>query len=255
VAEAEGNMELPPWDIREYATLDSTNLEARRLLDAGAGEGLVVTALHQTGGRGRMGREWYDLPGKSLMFSLALGGVRGFDAAVMAAVAVRRAVAGMGGRGPDFKWPNDLVYGDRKAGGILSESCSSRGRDLVIVGVGLNVGYLPGELAVPARLQPTSLLVEEGRTWDRVELLHAALRVLRELRRAEREEWLEDYRSHLAFLGKRVTVSPPYAVLGRRGRQEGELSGVMRGVDDRGNLLLEADGEMLRVASGDVAGG
>lgn len=246
---------LPPWDIREYDTIDSTNLEARRLLSAGAREGLVVTAQHQTGGRGRMGRGWFDLPGKSLMFSLVMGGVGGFEAAAAVALAVRRAVVEMGGKGPDLKWPNDLVYGKRKAGGVLSESIAVGGRELVIVGLGLNVSYLPGELEIPAGLPPTSLLLEEGRTWDRAELLRAALRCLRELWEAGRRARMEEYRAHLAYMGDMVTVNPPYAVAGRPGKSEESICGVMRGVDDEGNLLLEAEGELLRVVSGDMAGG
>ncbi len=247
--------ELPPWDIREYKTLDSTNLEARRLLASGAREGLVVTARHQTGGRGRMGREWFDLPGKSLMFSLVLGEVGGFQAAAMAALSVLSAVVELGGRGPDLKWPNDLVYGDRKVGGVLSESCAAEGRELVIVGLGLNLSYLPGELAIPARMPPTSLLVEEGRSWDGVEILRVALRRLRELWKKGGQAWMEAYRSRLAYMGSTVTVNPPYAVAGRPGKREEEIRGVMRGVDDEGNLLLEVGGELLRIVSGDVAGG
>ncbi|NPV59196.1 MAG: biotin--[acetyl-CoA-carboxylase] ligase [Actinobacteria bacterium] len=255
VKRGESGRRFPPWEIKEYATLDSTNLEARRLLDAGAREGLVVTARHQTGGRGRMGRGWFDLPGKSLMFSAVLSGVGGFAAAAMAALSVRSAVVELGGRGPDLKWPNDLVYGNRKVGGVLSESCTVGGKETVIVGLGLNVGYLPGELDMEARLTPTSLLVEEGRTWDLAELLNASLRGLRERLEAGGEAWMQEYRAHLAYLGERVTVNPPFAVEGRPGKSEEALSGIMRGVDGDGNLLLEVGGELLRVVSGDMAGG
>ncbi|MDI6830354.1 MAG: biotin--[acetyl-CoA-carboxylase] ligase [Actinomycetota bacterium] len=251
----ERERELPSWEIREYDTLDSTNLEARRLLEGGAPEGLVVVARHQTGGRGRMGRQWLDLPGKSLMFSVALRESSGFRASVRVALAARAAVVELGGRGPDLKWPNDLVYGERKVGGVLSESFARETGELVIVGLGLNVGYLPGELDFEARLPPTSLLIEEGRTWDRMELLRAALSGLRERWGAAWDACMEEYRAHLAFLGREVTVNPPYALAGSSGRREEEVRGLLRGVDEEGNLLLEAGGELLRVASGDVAGG
>ena len=162
----------PVWDIHRYESIDSTNLEARRLLAAGASRGLVVTARHQTGGRGRMGRDWLDLPGKSLMVSLVWEGSGDFEDARLVSLSMRAAIVAAGGKGPGFKWPNDLVYGSKKVGGILSESCSAGGKDHVIVGLGLNVGYLPGELDIPARITPTSLLIEEGRMWDIEELLH-----------------------------------------------------------------------------------
>ena len=240
------------WDIRAYESVDSTNLEARRLLDKGASAGLVVTAYHQTGGRGRMGRDWLDLPGKSLMLSLAWESGGGFADAVLVALSMRAAIVAAGGEGPGFKWPNDLVYGYRKVGGILSESCSARGVDYVIVGLGLNVGYLPGELDFPARLPPTSLLIEEGMLWDMEGLLRGLLQELEVRWGRGREEWLREYRENLAYLGRVVRIGPPYTVLGRPSAGGEEIEGVMEGMDDEGNLLLAVGGDILRVASGDI---
>jgi len=240
------------WDRHEYGTIDSTNLEAKRLLDAGACAGLVVSADHQTAGRGRLGRGWLDLPGKSLLVSLALEGRGGFDTALLLSVSMRAAIIACGGEGPLLKWPNDLVYGDRKVGGILSEMHLAGGREYVIAGLGLNVGYLPGELAVSARLRPTSLLVEEGRIWDRRELLDAMLRELDARWREERMGWLTEYRRSLAFVGETVMVDAPFAVLGEPGYGEESIAGLIRGVDDSGNLLLEVGGKTLRLASGDI---
>jgi BirA family biotin operon repressor/biotin-[acetyl-CoA-carboxylase] ligase len=230
------------WDRREYETIDSTNLEAKRLLDAGASSGLVVTARHQTGGRGRMGRSWLDLPGKSLMFSLVLEDLAGFAAGVLASLSMRAAIVGAGGEGPRLKWPNDLVYEDRKVGGVLSEAYTVRGREYVITGLGLNVGYLPGELDISAKLSPTSLLIEEGRIWDREELLEGMLHELDARLRDDRAEWMAEYRRNLAFLEEAVKVDPPLAVVGEAGYGEERIEGFLRGVDDDGNVLLEAGG-------------
>ena len=106
-----------------------------------------------------MGRDWLDLPGKSLMASLVWEGSGGFGDVLLVSLSMRAAIVAAGGEGPDFKWPNDLVYGARKVGGILSESCSEGGRRYIIVGIGLNVGYLPGELDINTRIPPTSLLI------------------------------------------------------------------------------------------------
>lgn len=240
------------WDVREYRTIDSTNLEAKRLLDAGACAGLAVSADHQTAGRGRLGRGWLDLPGKSLMVSLALEGRNGFDTALLVSLSIRAAIVALGGEGPRLKWPNDLVYGDRKAGGILSEMHSAKGRRFAIVGLGLNVGYLPGELDVTARLRPTSLLTEEGRVWDRGELLDVMLRELEARWPEDRLEWLTEYRHSLAFTGEMVRVDAPFAVLGEPGYGGESIEGFMRGVDDDGNMLLEVAGKVIRLASGDI---
>jgi len=240
------------WDRREYVTIDSTNLEAKRLLGAGASSGLVVTARHQTGGRGRMGRSWLDLPGKSLMFSLVLEGLDGFTTGVLTSLSMRAAIVSAGGEGPRLKWPNDLVYGDRKVGGVLSEAYAVKGREYVITGLGLNVAYLPGELAISAKLRPTSLLIEEGRIWDIGELLEGMLRELDARLRGNRAEWMPEYRRNLAFMGEAVKADPPLAVLGEPGYSEEGIEGFVRGVDDDGNLLLEVGGKTLRLASGDM---
>jgi BirA family transcriptional regulator, biotin operon repressor / biotin---[acetyl-CoA-carboxylase] ligase len=260
--QSEGGRRPHAWDIRRYESIDSTNLEARRLLDAGASPGLVVLARHQTGGRGRMGRTWLDLPGKSLMVSLVLGGAGGPEPSVLVALSARAAIVAAGGEGPRFKWPNDLVYGRRKVGGILSESYHARGAPpgslqaggavAVIVGLGLNVGYLPGELDLASKLAPTSLLIEEGKIWDPEELLSGTLRQLEAHWGRSRGEWMVEYRANLAYLGETVRVDPPYAVVGETGLGGAGVEGVMLGVDDAGNAMLEVGGRTVVLASGDL---
>ena len=250
------------WDVRSYETIDSTNLEARRLLEGGASAGLVVTARHQTGGMGRMGRGWLDQPGKSLIVSLVLEGAGGFESSMLVALSARAAVAAAGGRGPRFKWPNDLVYGAKKVGGILSEvyrakgtasaASTGSGRGRIIVGLGLNVGYLPGELDIPAKLPPTSLVIEEGKIWDPDELLHGLLRELQARWEGSREEWLSEYRGNLACIGESIRVSPPFAVLDGAADPREDIVGVMEGIDDAGNLVLRVGERTLRLASGDI---
>ncbi|RJP27012.1 MAG: biotin--[acetyl-CoA-carboxylase] ligase [Actinobacteria bacterium] len=243
------------WDVRSFESIDSTNLEAKRLLDAGASSRLVVTARHQTGGRGRMGRTWLDLPGKSLLVSTVLADLGGFESAMLVALSARAAIVASGGEGPLLKWPNDLVYGDRKAGGVLCEVYAARNVEYVIAGLGLNVGYLPGELDLPTKLKPTSLLIEEGRIWDNEELLVELLHELETRLRGDRVEWWSEYRRNLAFMGEAIRVDPPFAVLDERGFGEGIIEGFMRGVDDGGNVLLEVEGRTLRLAAGDMRRG
>ena len=199
-----------------------------------------------------MGRRWLDLPGKSLMFSLVLEDLAGFTAAVLVSLSMRAAIVTAGGEGPRLKWPNDLVYGDRKAGGILCEAYTAGGREYVIAGLGLNVGYLPGELAIEAKLTPTSLLIEEGRIWDMGELLEAMLRELDARTQGDRAGWMTEYRRNLAFLEEVVKVDPPLAVLGEPAYGEEGIEGLLLGVDDDGNVLLEVEGKTLRLASGDI---
>lgn len=249
------------WDLRRYESIDSTNLEARRLLERGAAAGLVVTARHQTAGRGRLGREWLDLPGKSLIVSLVLDGIDPFEAMVLVAVSARAAVVSLGGAGPRFKWPNDLVYGRRKVGGILSEACGARNGRQVVVGLGMNVSYLPEELTLAAKLPPTSLLIEEKRFWGTEELLQALLRELEARVSRDGVRLWEEYRRHLAYLRQRVRVedftlhpeTPPDAQDSlTTGCGEGYMEGMLAGVDEQGVLLLQAGGRTHRLIAGDL---
>ncbi|WP_287154088.1 biotin--[acetyl-CoA-carboxylase] ligase [Candidatus Solincola tengchongensis] len=251
------------WDVRRYDVLDSTNLEARRLLARGAREGLVVTAAHQTAGRGRMDRSWLDRPGKSLLASLVFRKKDPFAVAALVAVSVRAAVRSLGGEGPLCKWPNDLVYGKRKVGGLLAESFRHQGTDFLIVGLGLNVGYLPEELNFFARLPPTSLLIEEGKSWSAEEILHALLCELEGRIREGLRDSMEEYQTNMAYRGYWVVVEN-YVIKGPagEGREEQEsslardgtrLEGILAGVDESGNLLLEVGKNTISVVAGDLS--
>lgn len=247
------------WDIREYEVVDSTNLEARRLLSAGADAGLVVTAAHQTAGRGRLQRSWMDKPGKSLLVSVVLGAREPYLASALVGLAARAAIRSLGGVGPLLKWPNDLVYGRRKAGGILSESFSVGARHFVIVGLGINLGYLPGELQVSGKLDPTSVFVEEGVIWKKEELLGVFLREVEARSMLMPQELWAEYGKCLAYVGETVEVEN--YTLRRRSETPGRIGdnstggvirGVLLGVDGEGNMVIRTEGGLYRVASGDL---
>jgi BirA family biotin operon repressor/biotin-[acetyl-CoA-carboxylase] ligase len=240
------------WEIREYESLDSTNLEARRLLTEGsAGVGLVVWAHHQTAGRGRLDRAWYDARGKSLLLSLALPGLDPFRAAVLASTSMRAALMELGASGPSFKWPNDLVYGKRKVGGILSETCRVGEEAYLITGVGLNVSYEPTELLIDSRLPATSLLIEEGKKWEIPDVLARFLGVFELSLAGGWESSLAKYRRHLAYAGERVRVEKGYSLVGGAVCGD-EFVAVLEGVDEAGRLLLRAEGETRKLVSGDI---
>jgi BirA family biotin operon repressor/biotin-[acetyl-CoA-carboxylase] ligase len=126
----------------------STQATARALAREGAPEWTLVAAGHQTEGRGRLGRAWEDVPGSALMFSLVLrpdlepagGGLVSLLAGRAMAVACRElADVDVG-----CKWPNDLLVGEEKVGGILAESDLEGGRfAFVLLGVGVNLSAAP----------------------------------------------------------------------------------------------------------------
>jgi len=157
-----------------YATLDSTNRRALAWAEAGAPEGALVLAEHQTAGRGRLGRSWADVPGEGLLLSLvlrpALSPERMGLLPLAAGLAVAEALDGHAAPlAPTLKWPNDVLLGGRKVCGILAEGRPGGAHPFAVLGIGVNVGQtaFPAELAERA----TSLLLATGRTPDRTALL------------------------------------------------------------------------------------
>lgn len=138
-------LHLPsPWReivIEVFPVLDSTN---DHLLATPGGGVRVCLAEYQTRGRGRRGRQWWGAYGASLLISWGIGfAVSPPDLqalGLVCALAARRALTRAGFPPPGVKWPNDLVYGGEKLGGILVELSGEAGGPLwCVAGLGLNV--------------------------------------------------------------------------------------------------------------------
>ncbi len=238
--------------VVRLGVVDSTMDEAAVLADAGAPEGMVVVAEYQAAGRGRSGRVWQAPPGTSLLLSVLLRPTVPLDRLstlpLAAAVAVAEAIDGVMGEGPSvrLKWPNDLWLDEQKVGGILLVARSAaHGLPRAILGVGVNVNVDPQDLPPAA----TSLSASTGMSVDREVLLNAVLHHLD----AAYGAWQVDagasataaWTRRAALVGEAVTVE----VSGRQRR------GVMLGIDDDGALLLDGEGEVERIVSGDVVRG
>src|SRR5689334_19330404 len=130
---------LPGVDVRVLARCASTN---SALLAERIGAPVLLAAEEQTAGRGRRGRRWLSAPGRDLTFSLArrLGRPARELAALslVAGVAVTQALRSLGVSHAAIKWPNDVLAGEAKLGGILVETRLGAGTSVAVVGVGIN---------------------------------------------------------------------------------------------------------------------
>ena len=145
--------ELPPalrrdlGEIHLFEQIDSTNDEALRLLRNGAVGDRLVTAGSQTAGRGRRGHRWISPAGAGLYISLVrelplpLDRIQALG--LVAALAVRAGLGDCEVYGLSLKWPNDLLGGNRKLGGILVENHGADASRHVVIGVGLNLEFPP----------------------------------------------------------------------------------------------------------------
>ena len=144
----------------------STNTVALDLASGGAPEWTVVAAGHQTAGRGRLGRSWVDAPGKALAVSVILRPEMAADRASLVSLLAAWAMVGATSLpNARAKWPNDLMAGDRKLGGILAEARVTGGSvEHVVLGVGVNVAMAEEDFPPELRGEATSLSIEGGDT-------------------------------------------------------------------------------------------
>lgn len=251
--------------IRHWLQTDSTNLLASRAA-AGAeqnpeigSEGEVFLAEEQTAGRGRGGHSWHSERGAGIYCSVILRPpIPPSDAlwlSLIAAVAVQDAVREVTGHTTDIRWPNDLLIKDRKFCGILTELSTEGNRvRYAIVGIGVNVNQdaFPDEL----RESATSLRLETGKEWSRVDITAALLKSLdREYRALLRAANSPVRTPALRFepLLKRVEARSSYAY-GKEVHvdEDGGYSGVTDGLDSQGFLRVRTRYGVRMVVSGSV---
>lgn len=248
----------------------STNVDLRAAAVAGAPEGVVLAAEHQTAGRGRLDRRWVAPPRSGLTFSTLLRPTtvparRWPWLPLLAGCAVVDGLAVAGGLAVRLKWPNDVLADERKLGGILLERVETPTGPAAVVGVGLNVtttaeelsqaterGSTEGAEGEASSLASTSLLLAGARTTDRAMLLVALLRALETRYQAWRAAdgdpdaggLRADYRTACATLGRDVRVQ-----LGP-GRW---LTGHAHDIDEDGRLVVRTSDGDQALGAGDVA--
>ena len=239
--------------MKYLETTESTTDVARDLLcqqDPARLHGFVVIAEEQSGGQGRLGRAWASPPGGIWTTTILAPKVpidRVFMVTMAAAIAVARGIRKELDLGALIKWPNDLLLGDRKVGGLLLElSAENSVVNHVLLGLGIDanvdVARLPGEL----RPAVTSLSAELGRQVDRTALLATVLREFERryelLEAGEYDAIAREWRSLAGTLGHRVRITTLAKTF------EGDAVDI----DEFGALLVRKDtGAMERVIAGD----
>jgi len=233
----------------------STNSDAMTAARSGAPHGTVIFADEQTAGRGRGDHAWHSAAGQGLyvtvILRLPLPVTHMPWLPLAGGLAAAEAIRAASGLTVDLRWPNDLLLGPRKTGGILAEAQTDAGvLAFAVVGIGINVHQhsFDPRLATPA----TSLDLESGRTIDRQQLLIALLESLDRETRALLEPGtartiparLEHSSTWLR--GRDVEVHGPQACIG-----------VTDGLDEQGFLLVRTSDGLVQVQTGGIraAGG
>ncbi|MGQ9732688.1 MAG: biotin--[acetyl-CoA-carboxylase] ligase [Candidatus Zipacnadales bacterium] len=233
--------------VIRLAEVSSTIEVARELARKGAGHGTVVRAEHQTAGRGRRGRSWTTLPGKSLAITIILRDLPSREwislAGMAGGLAFLRSAESIGGTKLQTKWPNDVVMGDRKIAGTLAELSGG----VLLLSIGANVGGSETELPLEIRTTATTLERVAGRPIDGEQLfdrLLAELAALWETLLRTPEKILAEWTHRDLVIGGEVRV------LYDGGRA---VEGRALGIDNLGRLRLQRQsGEVQMVSAGEV---
>jgi BirA family biotin operon repressor/biotin-[acetyl-CoA-carboxylase] ligase len=239
--------------IEAVWSIPSTNTALLGRPNPRSGTSEVLLAEYQSAGRGRRGRAWLAPPGGAICLSLswtfpevpqdlgALGLVIG--------VCTLRALTELGVSGARLKWPNDLLVGEKKLGGVLIElRAESAGPACVVIGIGLNVALGAAVLkqVADAGTAATDLagagLGAVSRNVVTAALLGNCVRGLVEFARQGLKPFIEEWRAADALRGRPVNVSGA----------EGTARGLARGIDLHGALLVETPQGLKRFISADV---
>lgn len=238
-------------EIFYYDTIDSTNIKAKELAEAGYPSGTLVVAEKQEDGRGRRGRSWESPAHEAVFMTLMLKpDINPNNASMLTlvtAMAVEKAICDCTGTEAQIKWPNDIVLNGKKVCGILTEmSAQFDYINHIVIGIGINVHntHFPTEIQDKA----SSLLLETGKKVRRAELIEKVLERFEEyyavyLETEDLSGLVNEYNRCLVNMNKNVRVLDPKETF------EGKAMGITK----KGELIVDTWESRKLVSSGEVS--
>jgi len=242
-----------PWykNIILFESIDSTQIEAKRLARSGSGSGTTVISRVQTAGRGRMDRKWMSPP-EGLYFSVVTrpvippGQIQILNLA--AGIAARKAISSSAGIECDLKWPNDILSGNAKLCGIISEaSMEIDSVHYIVTGIGINVNNSEKLNQNTTDFKAATIEQLSGKKINRSFLLSLFLQyfyeILKLFENEGSQEIIKEYRKHCSTLGRNVSVIT----------RKGIFKGKVENINQKGELaVLTERGETTFFSAGDV---
>ena len=244
-----------PWKahFQFFPSIGSTSDHLRTLARAGAPEGTVLVADCQTGGRGRRGRSFHSPEGAGIYMSILLRPnclpAELLHLTCAAGTAMCDAVEAAAGFRPGIKWTNDLVFGKRKLGGILTELgfTPQGGVDYAIIGIGINCCQTAQDFPEEIRAIAGSLAMAAGREIERAKVAAAmmdALHIMANRLLTEKTQILKRYRRDCITVNQEVVLV----------RGEEKRYGFALDIDEEGALVVRfSDGSTESVSSGEIS--
>lgn len=230
----------------------STNTEAKRLLEEGGENGLLVIAGTQTSGKGRKGRGWDSPEGTSIYMTIGLKPEfepqKASMLTLLMAMAVVKGIKKSTGITTAIKWPNDIVLNNKKICGILTELTMERDYiSSVVIGAGINANN--EEFPESIQAMATSLFLENGKKVLRAQITADIVKEFEDYYEQFSNELslaflVDEYNSYLVNKNAKVRVLDP----------KNQFEGIAKGINERGELLVEReDGQVIEVYAGEVS--
>ncbi|MCK5396625.1 MAG: biotin--[acetyl-CoA-carboxylase] ligase [Thermoplasmata archaeon] len=233
--------------IFRYETIGSTNQALRELAQEGAGHGTIVVSKVQTKGKGRMTRTW-ESPDGGLWMSILLETEENFDnnkfglIPLMSGCAVATAIMHEYNIEACVKWPNDVLINGKKACGILGELLNTDGKQLAIIGIGINVNNKVQEGYEFSQVS-TSVLEETGKKNKLENLEETILQEIKHridmLAAGKYDELLDEWRELSGTLGQRVIIAGPKEM----------FEGLAKDIDENGSLIIEMNDKSTKTVN------
>lgn len=240
-------------EVLVFDEVESTNSIGYELLRQDYPSGTVVIADKQTKGRGRLGRRWISPGGKNLYLSFAIkpqihpkyATLLTLTAGIACTTALRRYTE----IPVIIKWPNDMLVGDKKVGGILTEmKIDGEKIKAAVIGIGININMTEEDIPEEIREIATSLRIFSNEEYSRTEL---AAEVIKEL-----DKWYQllSKKNSKAIIDRWIELNGTIGKQVRVVLSDREIIGLAEAIDEEGSLIVKLeDGTREKICAGEVA--
>ncbi len=237
--------------IAAYLSVASTNISAQKLADQGATEGTIIVSEQQTKGKGRFSRHWHSIVKKGIYCSIILRpNFKPEDApglSLMTAVAMADTCAEFTKATVQIKWPNDILLNRKKTAGILTELSAEKNKiNHVIVGIGMNINHDANDFPFELKETATSVALENCSHINRVQFLQKFLvnfeNLYTQYKHDRLASMLTKLRDYSSLIGTQIQLASGNDI----------IDGKVLDINQDGALLLDCDGEIKTICSGEV---
>lgn len=231
-------------EVVYYPTIDSTNTQAKRLINEGKTNDMLLTSDEQTAGRGRQGKSFYSPPLTGIYMSYVTHPMAPLQnvvtATTAASVAVCRAIEVLTDKKPKIKWVNDVYLDGKKICGILTEAVTdfeTQTVTSVIIGVGMNIKTFD----FPKDIENASCLNTDVK---RADLIAEITNQLYKINNSDYKDFIDYYRSHSMIIGDKINFIKDNKLTPATALE----------IDEAGGLVVKLEnGEITTLRSGEIS--